>query len=657
MRVRVLLLLTVLTALALFAIACGRGGDESTSTATPSVSAEDGGELTAEQAIQRVLELLAEAPDQSADASTATARRMTECEALDMMGWEGVPRGRPLTPPSGSPVWLVEVRGEFSGFIGYGLTPDPSPQLTGKFLQIVQLDGSFGAAAGLPDERTQEGPELSREKIIERALLEIDIPENEAEGGTATAGRTTYRDALARVQQEGAPQNIIPGQQSDATVWLFGVRGHFVGPCSETPESGKYLLILALDGFVESSGFIPDATPIATASPAPSPEPTPSPEAVATLTPSPPPTIYDLIHAGDLVIYGGTLIDGTGADPLPNAVVVVSGERITVVAQEPVFHPPADTQAVNARGGTIMPGIIDSHVHITGDITGPDGLLYWLEEGVTTVRDVASIPRPAELKMLVAALGGRAPMVVVAGPIVTAPGGYAGIDYKSLVGQYVKDAEDARTKVGELLDEGADIIKISLEPVGLPVMSLETAQAITQLVHERGTVVTAHATPLEGVRLAIDAGVDSLAHSPLQVPPKEMVDEMIAKGMYVVSTLDIYGGQGANFLTPFAQAGGKVALGTDYGCCEPGYVPGGMPVKEMQLLLNAGLTPMQVIVAATKHGAEVSNLGDELGTIEPGKLADIIVVDGDPLVDIRAMENVTAVIKGGQVVVDTVVLP
>jgi imidazolonepropionase-like amidohydrolase len=259
--------------------------------------------------------------------------------------------------------------------------------------------------------------------------------------------------------------------------------------------------------------------------------------------------------------------------------------------------------------------------------------------------------------MLVAALGQRAPRVVVAGPIVTAPGGYAGIDYKSLVGLYVDGPEDARAKVGALLDEGSDIIKISLEPVALPVMSLETAQAITQLAHERGTVVTAHATPLDGVRLAIDAGVDSLAHAPLEVPPAEMVDEMIAKGMYVVSTLDIYGGHGAKFLRPFAQAGGKVALGTDYGCCQPGYVPGGMPIEEMQNLLNIGLTPMQVVVAATKHGAEVSNLGDELGTIEPGKLADIIVVDGDPLLDIEAMRDVTVVVKSGQLVVGEVMTP
>jgi hypothetical protein len=186
-----------------------------------------------------------------------------------------------------------------------------------------------------------------------------------------------------------------------------------------------------------------------------------------------------------------------------------------------------------------MPGIIDSHVRMTGDTGRTDW--YWLKEA-PPLRDVASL---AEAAKMLAVLGQRAPRVVVAGPIVTAPGGYAGIDYKSLVGLYVDGPEDAREKVGALLDEGSDIIKISLEPVGLPVMSLETAQAITQLAHERGTVVTAHAI-LDGPP-GNRRWVDSLAHAPLEVPPAEMVDEMIAKGMYVVSTLDIYGGHGARF--------------------------------------------------------------------------------------------------------------
>jgi hypothetical protein len=262
MPFRVFLLMAVVGSLALLTACGGGGGEGSTATATPTPSAGSDGELTAEQIIQRVLQILEEAPDQTVDASTATARRMTECEAVDVVGWEGVPRGRPPVPPSEDPVWLVEVRGEFSGFIGYGLTPDPSPPLAGRWIQIVRVDGSVGGSGAiLWDERKQEGPELAYEKIIERALLEIDIPESDAEGGTATASRITYGEALETMQQEGAPLDIVPREQEDAPIWLVEVGGDFVDPCHAAPRSGKYLLILALDGFVESSGFIPAATP------------------------------------------------------------------------------------------------------------------------------------------------------------------------------------------------------------------------------------------------------------------------------------------------------------------------------------------------------------------------------------------------------------
>ena len=96
----------------------------------------------------------------------------------------------------------------------------------------------------------------------------------------------------------------------------------------------------------------------------------------------------------------------------------------------------------------------------------------------------------------------------------------------------------------------------------------------------------------------------------------------------------------------FKEVGGVIALGNDYG--NPG-AQHGMPIQEMELLLAAGLTPMEVIEAATRHAARVSGHGDELGALEPGKLADLIVIDGDPLADIRAMERVTLVIKGGHI--------
>jgi hypothetical protein len=264
MRIRGLLLVAVVVGLALLAGGCGGGGGEPPSAPTLTPGAGDTGELTAEQAIQRVLDTLGEAPDQHPDPSTATARRMTECEAIDMMQWEGATRGRPPTPPSESPVWLVEVRGQFSGFIGYGLTPDLSPPRAGRFVQIVEADGSAsGTGAILPDERVQEGPELSRERILERALDEVAPPgsENDPDLSTATLTRTTLREALQTLRQEGAPQDFSERAGPDSPAWLFEVKGEFVGLCPGPARPGRYFLIFALDGRVESGGFLPDATP------------------------------------------------------------------------------------------------------------------------------------------------------------------------------------------------------------------------------------------------------------------------------------------------------------------------------------------------------------------------------------------------------------
>ena len=157
----------------------------------------------------------------------------------------------------------MEVRGEFSGFVGYGLTPDRSPPRVGRFVQILDVDGSFGAATILSDERAQEGPELSRESILERALDDVAPPrsENEPDPSTAALTRTTFREALETLRREGAPEDFSERAGPDSPVWLFEVRGEFVDLCAGAVRPGRYFLVLALDGFVESSGFIPDATP------------------------------------------------------------------------------------------------------------------------------------------------------------------------------------------------------------------------------------------------------------------------------------------------------------------------------------------------------------------------------------------------------------
>jgi imidazolonepropionase-like amidohydrolase len=183
-------------------------------------------------------------------------------------------------------------------------------------------------------------------------------------------------------------------------------------------------------------------------------------------------------------------------------------------------------------------------------------------------------------------------------------------------------------------------------------MPLETVQAITARAHERGLIVTAHVTSIEEVRLAMDGGVDNLAHAPLQHIPDEMFLEMIERGFGMVTTATVWGQRNsvaASNAARYAAAGGIVNIGTDYGCC--GQAPGVEPyLYEMYYLWQHGMTPMQLLVAATRNGAILANVGDRKGTIEPGKDADMIIVRGDPLADIYALRNIGAVVLGGIVV-------
>ncbi len=235
--------------------ACAAVFQQSTSTATPATPEEEV-ELTRDQIIQCTLAYLGADPRNQPDAATATARRMPECEAREMVQWEGVPPTRPSTPPSESSVWLVEVSGEFGDPSRFG--PTPAPLLRGRYFWVLDPYG-LPRSGGMTNVVREDGPELSREEIVERALHQIEDPESPLNPSTATASRTTYGDALATAQQEGAPQDIAPSWQSDRPVWLVEVRGDFAGSCAQRPRAGRYLLILGLDGFVGSSGFLPDA--------------------------------------------------------------------------------------------------------------------------------------------------------------------------------------------------------------------------------------------------------------------------------------------------------------------------------------------------------------------------------------------------------------
>jgi imidazolonepropionase-like amidohydrolase len=345
-----------------------------------------------------------------------------------------------------------------------------------------------------------------------------------------------------------------------------------------------------------------------------------------------------------IVLLGGTLIDGTGAAPLADVTLVIQGRCITAIGPRDQVPLPADAQVVQLDGATVLPGFINAHVH---NAYLARNLQTWAYAGVTTVRDLGAplrFPYFSRRDQLAADL--RNARVVSAGPLVTVPDGYPIVPNR-FASLSVTSPEDARQQIAQLVDDGADVIKITFSS-SLPTLSAEEAVAIVQTAHERGIPVTAHATNPYELERALDAGVDDIAHMSEQRVKDALLHRMVQDGVYWVPTLEAMRGNGSDNLARFIQAGGQVALGTDAG-----YLAGlevDMPMDELALMQEAGMTPMQIILAATRNAAHVCRLDHELGTLEPGKLADVLVVDGDPLEDLQALTRVRLVIHDGVII-------
>jgi imidazolonepropionase-like amidohydrolase len=370
----------------------------------------------------------------------------------------------------------------------------------------------------------------------------------------------------------------------------------------------------------------------------------------------------------DLVLIGGTVIDGTGAEPIPNAVVAIRGERIVAVGRGDQIVIPPGTLMRDVRGMTILPGFINAHAHTHS--LKMEQLKDWPRAGVTTVRDLQG-PRDtilARRATIVASEDTTLPRLLVAGPMVTVPGGHP-IPVYGLSDQIltVRDADDARAKINGLIDAGVDVIKIAVSgrtDVSWPELSNAEILAITETAHARGVLVTAHVDRAVALRRAVEQGINDAAHMPRDRMSNDLIALMVQRNVALVPTIAVYEalaeerGNGAAWrrttlptmqdnLRRFAAAGGTLALGDDYG--NPG-VALGMPMAEITHWLDAGLTPMDIIIAATHGGAVVCGLADQLGTIHPGMIADLLVVQGDPLTDITVLERVALVMKSGAVV-------
>jgi len=368
---------------------------------------------------------------------------------------------------------------------------------------------------------------------------------------------------------------------------------------------------------------------------------------------------YKPTTTDSIALINGTLIDGTGASPLINAVIIIKNKLITAAGNQEKTKIPKGTKVVDLQGTTILPGFINAHIHRGYN---EHNLKAWARDGVTTVRDLGGNPQNNLFsfrdKMRNRPQYAR---LVAAGPMVTVPGGYPTIPWGAPTALPVTSPDDARKKINRLLDDGADIIKIALESgesfnLEIPMLSLEEATAIVEVAHQRGTIASSHVLVSKDLEHALNAGVDDIAHMVTDNPSDDLIDRVVNDSVYWVPTLELWHGVGyglrdvaINNLRRFVKAGGMVALGTDYGGYDSQFDLG-MPIREIRWMQEAGMTPMQIIVAATKNAAYLCNLEDKIGTLERGKIADLLIVDGNPLEDIDVLLKVRMVIHDGEII-------
>ncbi len=367
----------------------------------------------------------------------------------------------------------------------------------------------------------------------------------------------------------------------------------------------------------------------------------------------------DNVTSGTIALINGLIIDGAGGAPLANGTVVIDGDRITSVGSGADVAVPTGARTYDLGGAAVLPGFFNAHVHHG---YSENNLRQWANAGVTTVRDIGVAYNGstfAERDRLNA--DNRNARLISAGPMLTVPNGYPAAVFGSASAYPLTSLEDTRAKVTALLDDGADLLKIALERGSIwnrdiPILSAGQVAEILTLAHQRGKRVSAHVLVTVDLALAVEYDVDDVAHMVVDETPDELFTQMVEKDIYWVPTLELYECGGHNLHVPaienlrkFVQAGGRVALGTDYD----GYTCTfelGMPMKEIRLMLRAGMTPMQIINAATQNAAVVSGVGESLGTLEAGKIADLLVVNGNPAQDPETLTNVRMVVKNGEII-------
>jgi imidazolonepropionase-like amidohydrolase len=391
------------------------------------------------------------------------------------------------------------------------------------------------------------------------------------------------------------------------------------------------------------------------------------------------------------------LIDGTSDRVQTNVVIVVEGARIARIGPAPSAP---DPKVIHLPGHTCLPGLIDSHTHVLlqGDITAADydeqllkqsseyrtilatrNARRALEYGFTTIRDLETEGAGyADVDVKKAIENGviPGPRMQVATRAMDVTGAYPLLGYAPNVAvphgvQLVDGADDGRRAVREQISHGADWIKVYsdrsyfVRPDGvlddIPTFTPEELHAIVDETHRQRRKIASHAMALNGVHNSVQAGVDSIEHG--NYIADEDMKSMVTKGIVYVPTLFVgeyvaqgraTSGAGVWLKMPkiheetfrrALKAGVKIAFGTDAG----GFDWAIDPAREFSFMVRWGMTPTQAIRSATVTASELLGMEREIGTLEPGKLADIVAVPGDPLTDIALLEKVAFVMKDGVV--------
>jgi imidazolonepropionase-like amidohydrolase len=403
-------------------------------------------------------------------------------------------------------------------------------------------------------------------------------------------------------------------------------------------------------------------------------------------------------------VHAGHLLDRPGQAPRGASTLVITDGKIAEV-RDGFVAPPPGTQLIDLKDRFVLPGLIDSHVHLSSDRAGNEGLLagftdnpqltayeaYWnaqktLRAGFTTVRNLGDEGATLALREAIARGWVTGPRIVDAGqPISTTSGhmdGRLGIRDELADemphGNVCDGVDECRKAVRRQIGRGADVIKIATtggvnSRIGAGLgkqMFDDEAKAIVETAHLYGKKVAVHAHGADGIAVALRAGADSIEHGTLMdeedfrlfkqagayyVPTLSTVNgylERIAKDPdayppEVRAKIDWRIGITGKALEKAVPAGVKIAFGTDAGVSKHG-----RNADEFELLVKHGLTPMGAIQAATVNAADLLGLSKEVGSLEPGKRADLIAVAGDPLQDVRVLKSVAFVMKDGKIVND-----